>query len=282
MSAVALERVSFRYPQAEHDALRELTLAVAPGEVTWLYGRLGAGCSTLLQVATGLAPRHTGGTLTGAVRILGEPADDPETPMRLAGRVGYVTAAPATQLSGVAATVWEEVAFAPANLGWERAAIDAAVGRALEGLGVAHLAARDPATLSGGELQRVVIAAMLALGPDLWVLDEPASALDPAWRARLYTLLRHEAERGAAVLLASEDADGLAELAHRVVVLAEGTIRLDGPPRRLLAGADVWEHGPGGTSVAAVARAAAALSPSPRLAAPWPLTPAEAEARWTA
>lgn len=282
MSAVSLERVSFRYPHADRDALRDLSLAVAPGEITWLYGRLGAGCTTLLQLANGLAPRHTGGELTGAVTILGEPAHDPEAPMRLAGRVGYVTAAPATQLSGVAATVWEEVAFAPANLGWDRAALDAAVAHALDGLGVRHLAARDPATLSGGELQRVVIAGMLALGPDLWVLDEPASALDPVWRSRLYALLRREAERGAAVLIASEDADGLVEVAHRLVVLGDGTIRLDGPPRRLLAGPDVWEHGPGGTSVAAVARAAAALSRSPRLAAPWPLTPAEAEARWTA
>ncbi|MFZ5625087.1 MAG: energy-coupling factor ABC transporter ATP-binding protein [Gemmatimonadota bacterium] len=280
MTAVQLERVSFQYPTADHPALRAVSLDLESARVTWFLGRLGAGCSTLLQVIGGLAPRHTGGRLEGRVSTLGVDTVDPRAPALLAGRIGYVTASPLLQLSGVAATVWEEVAFAPANLGWPIETIRDSVGRALDRLGVAHLSARDPATLSGGELQRVVFAAMLALEPELWLLDEPASALDLESRDRVYALLCEEAARGATVLIASEDADALVAVADRLVVLDQGAVVLDGPPHDLLAGEEIWRVGPGSTSVAELARGAAERVPSPRTAAPWPVTVEEAVRRW--
>ena len=280
MTAIELRGVRFRYPGAEHDALIDLSLACRAGEVVWLYGAVGAGCTTLLLVAAGLAPRHTGGTLDGAVRVLDLDPGEDAARAALAGRIAHVTPAPALQLSGVAATVWEEVAFAPANLGWPRERIGRAVDGALERLGAAELAERAPASLSGGEMQRVVLAGMLALAPDVWLLDEPGTALDRAGRAVLTEVLRDEARRGATVVVASEDADATLPSAGRVVVMSGGRVVLDGDPRVVLAGEEVWTRGPGSTSVAELARRAGRTVAAPSLEPPYPLDAAGGLSRW--
>jgi energy-coupling factor transporter ATP-binding protein EcfA2 len=273
VSALHLDGAGFTYPGDATPALRECSLDAAAGEVTWLTGALGAGTSTALLVASGLAPRHTGGARRGAVRTLGLDPAEPSAATTLAGRVALVLSSPATQLSGIAETVAQDVAFAPANLGWPRARIHDGVARALDALGIAHLAARDPATLSGGEMQRAVIAAMLVLEPELWLLDEPTSALDAAGRTMMHALLRAEAARGAAVVIASEDADGLAGVADRLVVFEAGRPVLDGRPDELLRGDAVWDAGGGSTTIAGLGRAAGTLAPRP-------LTALEGAARW--
>jgi energy-coupling factor transporter ATP-binding protein EcfA2 len=255
-----------------------LSLEVRAGEITWLFGPLGAGCTTVLLVAAGLAPRHTGGSMEGTVSVLGHDPQSTETV--LAGQIGFVTATPELQLSGIASTVWEEVAFTPANLGWPIERIRPAVDRALEELGVAHLASRKPGTLSGGELQRVVIASMSVLTPEVWLLDEPASALDASGRALAYELFRTQAGNGATILLASEDVEALALVADRLVVLRDGYPAMDGPPQRILAGDAIWDAGPGSTAVAELARAAGRMVESSHFAAPYPLTVEEGLARW--
>lgn len=275
---LTLQQVTFRYPGADHDALTDMSLSCAPGTITWLYGALGAGCSTALLVSYGLAPAFTGGTLTGSVHLLGTDVATGRAALR--GRVAFVTAVPALQLSGIAETVWEEVAFAPANLGWPIARIRAAVDAALDRLEVAHLAGRHPAAVSGGELQRIVIASLLALAPDAWLLDEPGSALDSAGHGMMQDILREEARRGALVVIASEDPDAMASLADRLVLLRDGSVAAVGAPRTLLAGPDLVGGIPGGTSAAALARAAEALAPCDLLAPPYPITVEDAVARW--
>lgn len=281
--ALRFQEVTLRYGPDDTAALAGISTTAAAGEIVWLFGALGAGCSSFLLAAAGLAPRHTGGDISGSISVFDADPQAAAGRAELAGRIGYVTASPGAQLSGVAATVWEEVAFAPANLGWPIDRIRDAVPAALARLGVGHLSDRDPTALSGGELQRVVIAAMLVLAPALWLLDEPASALDRAGRTALSAVLRDEARRGAAVVIASEDADTLLELADRMLVLDHGRVVLEGPPRELLAGESLWEHAAGSTAVAALARAAAALSdPRPSaLRAPYPLTVEEGAARWS-
>lgn len=273
MSALELRQVAFTYPGADRPALHGCSLAVEAGQVTWLTGALGAGTSTALLLAAGLAPRHTGGTLEGTVLSLGHDPAAHEAQGVLAGRIALVMATPATQLSGIAETVWQEVAFAPANLGWPVERIRSAVQAAVTALGIAALAERDPATLSGGELQRTVLAAMLVLAPDLWLLDEPASALDGPGRAVLARLLKSEAARGAAVVVASEDADWLAAVADRMVVFQQGRPALDGRPDVLLREEAVWQAGAGATTIAEVARAAG-------VATRRPLTVEEGVRRW--
>ncbi len=275
LSTIDLAGVTFHYPGTEQAALDRVDLSIGAGEVTWLYGALGAGASTLLQVLAGLAPRHTGGTLEGSVTVLGTTVES------LAGRLGYVTAAPSAQLSQIAETVSQEVAFAPANLGWPVERIRGAVSTALHEVQIQHLAMRDPETLSGGELQRVVLASMLVLAPAVWLLDEPTSALDPAGRDLAYGLMRRWAEQGAAVVVASEDADALASVADRIVVLNQGRVVLEGRPEDILAGEPLWRAAGGSTSIAGLARRAHGIADDARLAPPYPLDVSAAVDRWS-
>ncbi len=223
MSAlVTLERATFTYAGAARPALAGVSLAVRAGEVVLVAGEAGAGASTLLLVATGLAPRLVGGTLAGGRAIA-------------ARRCGIVFARPWTQLTGLCSTVRDEVAFGPASHGLPRETVLAAAGRAMDRLGIGHLAARDPAHLSGGELQRVVVAAALALEPDLLALDDPAAELDPDAADALYRLLPELARAGTTVLLATPDLERAAPVATRAIVLAQGVVARDGVPAEVLA-----------------------------------------------
>jgi energy-coupling factor transporter ATP-binding protein EcfA2 len=280
VTALRLERLRFRHPGASRDAIADVSLELRGGEVTWVLGAPGAGATTLLRVAAGLAPALTGGSLEGGVTLDGAPVHDGRRPCA-GGRIALLGEEPELERSGLAETVLGEVGFAPANHGWPRERILQAATAALERAGVAHLSARDPRELSAGELQRVLLAATLVLEPAAWLLDEPGATLDAAGRATLRGLLRAEAGRGAVVVVASEDADLLLGVADRLVLLREGAVAADGAPAPLLAGDAPWDSGAGSTAVAEVARLAARLSDDPRLGVPRPLTVEEAAARWT-
>lgn len=279
VSGFEASTLGFRYGERAEPALHDISLTLASGSVTWVTGAPGAGTSTLLLAACGLAPLHTGGLVSGSCRLLG---DDPQTAAgraRLSGRVAYVSADPASQLSGIAETVLDEVAFAPANLGWPRERIHESANDGMHRLGVSHLSARSPASLSGGEQQRVVLASMLALAPGAWLLDEPGSALDALGRQTLAAILVAEARRGALVMVASEDADWVAAWADRLVVLRAGRIVRDGIPADLLADPALAETGAGTTAAATFARALAARDPA-FASDRYPITVAEAVGRW--
>ncbi|HTT68211.1 MAG TPA: ABC transporter ATP-binding protein [Gemmatimonadales bacterium] len=237
---VTLERASFSYPGAARPALAEVSLELAPGEVVVVTGPAGAGTSTLLLVASGFAPRVVGGTLTGTRRIA-------------ARRCGLVFARPWTQLTGLCSTVRDEVAFGPASLGLPREAVLAAAARALDLLHVGQLADREPTELSGGELQRVVVAAALALAPEVLALDDPAAELDPEAADALYAALPPLAASGTAVLLATPDLQRAARVATRAVEMADGRVVASGAPAEVLSG----------TEVARLARAAGCPPPYP-------------------
>jgi energy-coupling factor transport system ATP-binding protein len=281
VSAIEFSRVSFRYPTSG-PVLRDVTFDAPAGRVTWIFGPSGAGASTLLLAAAGLAPGLTGGTLEGTVRILGQDPGSRSGRGAVQGKVGYVTATPYLQLSGMAESVFDEVAFAPANIGWDRARIEAAVPEALARLGIAHLSDRVPEELSGGEQQRVVLAAMYVLRPEVWLLDEPTSALDGTGREMVRSFVRAEAERGCAVLFATEDAElGLA-LADEMVLLDEGSTVARGAPADLLGTELMWAIRAGSTGVGELARAASRLAgdKAAHLVPPYPLTVEAAVERW--
>lgn len=259
MTRLALEHVRFRYPATEAPALEDVSLEVNGGEAVALVGSVGAGASTLLLVAGDLAPRVVGGQLEGRVSF-----DGP-------GPRGIVLPTPWTQLSGMAFTVWDEVAFGPANLGLPRDEIVRRVDHAVSRLGLDDLASRDPTTLSGGELQRVIVAGILAMQPSLLLLDEPTAELDPFGARSLWELVRTLASEGTAILVATSELDALPGVADRVVWLERGRVAATGPVALLASDALVVANL--GTTVAAVWRAAA-------LPPPYPLTVAQAARRW--
>lgn len=241
--------MTYRYPAAERPALDRVSCTVAAGEVVALIGSIGAGASTLLLVAAGLAPRVTGGALTGTVTR--------------EGRAALLLPTPWTQCSGMAFTVWDEVAFGPANLGWPRERIAAAVDRALARVDAVPLAGRDPTTLSGGELQRVIFAGLIAMEPDVLLLDEPTAELDPAAAAATWRLLRSLAAEGRAVVVATSELDPLPDVADRIIWLEQGSVRRAGTVSEVFEDAEVWTVGPGGPAVARAWRRAGLPDPPP-------------------
>ena len=247
---LALRSVTYRYPASRSPAVRDLTLELRRGEVLGVIGSVGAGASTLLLVAGDLAPRVTGGELTGTVDR--------------AGRAALLLPTPWTQLSGMAFTVFDEVAFGPANLGWPRERISASVERALTRVDVPHLRERDPTSLSGGELQRVILAGILAMEPDVLLLDEPTAELDPLAARRIWELIRTLAQDGMAVVVATSDLDALCDTADRIAWLEQGAVRALGATREVLVEpALTADTAPGSTSIAAVWRLAGLPEPPP-------------------
>jgi energy-coupling factor transport system ATP-binding protein len=231
---LGLEQVTYRYAGAPQPSLREVSLELREGEVLGLVGASEAGKTTLCLVACGLAPRTAGGTLSGRVLLDGEDIA-PLAIHELAGRVGIAFANPATQLSGVAATVYEEVAFGPMNLGVPRSEVIARTEEALSALRIEELADRDPTQLSGGQQQLVALAGLLALRPAHLVLDEPTAQLDPAGTEMVAAALAGLAANGTSILVAEQKTDLLAAICSRVVAIDAGRVVLEGLAAEVLA-----------------------------------------------
>jgi energy-coupling factor transport system ATP-binding protein len=231
---LTLEGIGYRYAGYAKPVLHDIDLTLADGEIVGVVGANEAGKSTLCLVASGLAPGSIGGALTGGgLSIDGEPMAG-KALHEFATRVGIGFQNPATQLSGVTGSVFEEVALGPMNLGLHRRDTVERVKAALATLGIEDLAEREPRRLSGGQGQLVVIASLLAMRPAHLVLDEPTAQLDPEGTRLVGAALRGLAATGTAMLIAEHKTDLLDALCARVVVLDAGRIVAEGPTAAVL------------------------------------------------
>jgi energy-coupling factor transport system ATP-binding protein len=230
---IALAGVGYRYAGASAPALLGVDLELRDGEVLGLVGASEAGKTTLCLVASGLAPRTIGGQIRGSITLDGEDVD--AWPMhRLGQRIGIGFQNPATQLSQVTASVFEEAAFGPMNLGLPREEVVERTWAALEALRIEDLADRDPLRLSGGQQQLVALAGLLAMRPEHLVLDEPTAQLDPAGTRLVAEAIERLAAGGASILVAEQKTDLLASICTRVVVLDGGRVVSVGPATEIL------------------------------------------------
>lgn len=225
--------VSYRYPGFARLVLQDVSLSLGDGEIVGLVGANEAGKSTICLVASGLAPASIGGALSGELRIDGQPMAG--RPMyELAQRVAIGFQNPATQRSGVTATVFEEVALGPMNLGLPATETIQRAREALHLLRIEDLADRAPGRLSGGQGQLVAIASLLAMRPRHIVLDEPTAQLDPEGTRLVGEALAQLAAAGTSLLIAEHKTDLLDGLCDRILVVDSGQIVLSGTARDVL------------------------------------------------
>lgn len=212
----------YTYPDGTA-ALRGISFSIAPGEAVGLVGANGAGKSTLLLHLNGsLLPQK------GSVQIMGERLA-PQTLKAARRQVGLVFQDPDDQL--FMPTVEDDVAFGPLHAGCSKEEVERRVSDALERVGMIHQRARPPYRLSAGEKRAVAIATVLSMSPDLLVMDEPSTHLDPRSRRRLINWLRAFPQTR---LIATHDLELVVEICPRVIVLSSGQIVADGPVRTIL------------------------------------------------
>jgi energy-coupling factor transporter ATP-binding protein EcfA2 len=231
--ALELERFTYRYPGADAEALRDLTVTVEPGDFVVLAGRSGSGKTTLLRAGCGLVPHFHGGEASGRLEVGGLDARE-HGPADLGREAGFVAQEPETQV--VSTTVRAELELPLELRGEPPTARARSVEEVALALAIPHLLERGTDTLSAGELQRVALAAALAPRPRLVLLDEPTSQLDPVAGDELIWLLRRlNEEWGTAILLGEHRTERCLAAADRVVALADGELGFDGAPVDFLA-----------------------------------------------
>jgi energy-coupling factor transport system ATP-binding protein len=236
---IRVENLSYTYAPGTplaRAALREVSLEIGAGERVGISGPSGSGKSTLVQLLAGLLEPTLGQVLLG-----GTAAHERTAKARAQrGRMGLAFQQPEDQI--FEQTVFREVAFGPRNLGLGGAEAAARVRWALEmvGLDSAGMEERVPFTLSGGEMRRVALAGILAMQPDVLILDEPTAGLDPQGRRDLLGRVRAWQEQtGQTLIMVSHDLDELARVADRMLLLEGGELAADGPTTRLLSDGDL-------------------------------------------
>jgi energy-coupling factor transport system ATP-binding protein len=241
-SAIEVSHFTYRYPTAPAPVLVDVSLSVPTGGFLGILGADGAGKSTLALAMRGLLSGFYHGEVSGEVLIEGIPTSAYDV-ARLAGTVGLVLQNPSHQLSGVASTVFDEVAFGPENLGVEAGEIRRAVDEALAVTHLSSLAERNPLTLSGGQQQRLALASALALRPRILVLDEPTAQIDPSSSTQLLKVIGDLRSGGVTVVMVEHDTALVARFATQVVVLDAGRVVAQGEPGEVLIAPGLEEHG---------------------------------------
>jgi energy-coupling factor transporter ATP-binding protein EcfA2 len=228
VSILAFDAVTYTYPDGPVPALRDLSFAVEPGEFCVVAGLSAGGKSTVLRAACGLVPHFHGGEFAGRVTVGGLDTRE-HGPGEIAAVAGTLFQDPETQI--LMGTVRAELAFPLENRGHSAAAVARGVEEAALALGIEGLLERTTRELSGGELQRVALAAALAGRPELVLLDEPTSQLDPVAGDELISLLRRLNEQwGTAVVMIEHRLERCLSAADRVLAIEDGALACDASP----------------------------------------------------
>jgi energy-coupling factor transport system ATP-binding protein len=256
---IEIEKVTYYYPGTHNPALKEISLSIREGEFCAIVGPNQAGKSTLAYTMAGYIPHFYQGRLEGQVIIAGQKTrSTPLSELTLA--VGLIFQNPFNQISGTKFTVREEIAFGLENLGRPRQEMQSRVEEIMDLVGITHIADRSPLALSGGQMQRVAIASVLAMKPKVLILDEPTSQLDPIGSREVFSAIRALiSDERITVVMIEHKLEWVAVFSDRVVAMVAGEILADGSPSQVLTDESLLKYGLGETRYTLAARRARQL-----------------------
>lgn len=237
---IAISNLNFKYKGSERFALKNINLHISKGDFVGIIGSSGAGKSTLTFTLNGIVPHHYTGDFYGSVIANG--IDTVEVhPEQLSAFIGSVFQDIDGQM--VASIVEDELLFGLENFGIPHEEIETRVNEALDTIGIAHLRYRSISSLSGGQKQKVAIAAIVALRPTVLLLDEPTGELDPQSSLQIFQMLRTlNKDHGMTIIVVEQKIMLLCEFVHHLVVMHEGEILHQGPVRQVLQNASELEQ----------------------------------------
>ena len=242
MCEIYVDNLTYTYPTGKASSLSGISFATRPGELVALIGANNSGKSTLCYALAGVIPHFYRGVLEGSVVVAGRTTTECGLG-ELAQTVGLVMQNSSSQLSGIRYTVFDEVAFGLENRGIGRSEIISRVETALSVTDLSDLGERSPYQLSGGQQQRLALASVLAVTPQVLVLDEPTTFLDPQGTRNVFEILLSLKEQGRTIIIAEQHLEWIAEYADRVMVLSGGRLAREGTPADILASPEIKEHG---------------------------------------
>ncbi len=235
MPVYEINRLSFIYPGAAQLALEGIDLQISPGEFVGITGPTGAGKSTLLKCMNGIIPHFQRGYLQGEV-LLQEQSIANRSIAEVAHSVGTVMDDPDAQI--VSMEVEQELSFVLENRGIPVDKMQPMIKQALMKTGLSHMLNANPNTMSGGQKQRLAIAASLVMQPQVLLLDEPTSELDPRGAEEIYEVLKQLNIEGITIVVVEQNVELLSRYASRMMILDQGKIAVQGSPREVFSQAD--------------------------------------------
>lgn len=222
-----LKDVSYKYPLEDREILKNINLDIKKGEFWAVIGKNGSGKTTLCNVLRRFVPDFYKGELKGKITLEGKELKD-YSAKEIVQKVGFVFQNPFTQISGVKETVFEEIAFGLENLALDAEYIRKRVEETLKLLRIEELRDKNPYELSGGQGQKVALASIIAMDPEIMVIDEPTSQLDPKGTEEIFEIIDILKKEGKTIILVEHKLELIAEYAEKVMVLDEGEMILSG------------------------------------------------------
>nr|WP_314113653.1 ABC transporter ATP-binding protein [uncultured Leptotrichia sp.] len=233
MGYFKIENVNYKYPLEDKQALKNINIEIKKGEFWAVIGKNGSGKTTFCNMLRRFVPDFYKGELTGKIMLEDKELKD-YSQKELVQKIGFVFQNPFTQISGVKDTVFEEIAYGLENLGLDKEEIISKVEKILKLLEIEKLRERTPYDLSGGQKQRVALASIIAMDPDILVIDEPTSQLDPKGTEDIFKIINLMANEGKTIILVEHKLELIAEYAQNIIVLDEGKIILSGKAEEVL------------------------------------------------
>jgi len=242
MKKIIVEGLKYKYPLSDTLALADLSFEVNEGEFIGIIGKNSAGKSTLCQALVGLVPHFYKGAYGGKVFVDGLEVKS-HSIAEIALKVGMVFQNPFTQVTGSKMSVYEEIAFGLENIGLPRLEIIERTNYVLNLLKIEKVKDHNPFDLSGGQMQRMAIASIIAMKPDILVLDEPTSQLDPAGSEEVFSAIQKLSKQGITVILAEHKMEKVARYCDRVLLLNNGKSVDFDSPEKVFSRKDLEDHG---------------------------------------